>query len=214
MGTAILRRDLARIGAALYQHRYVVAGEGNLSVRLRRDRFLVTPSGVCKGWLEPGDLLEVDRDGRAFCTDRSASSEWLLHRAIYEHDPAVGAVCHAHPPYATACAAARRSLDSRVLTETAALLGDVPLARPAVAGTDDLADSVREQLPGPRALLLANHGVVAWGRDITEAFFRLESVERLAEITLLAGLAGGAKPLSDELMRRLGGGQGPDGSPR
>ena len=206
MGPATVRREMVRIGVLLYDRRYVIAAEGNLSVRLGGDRFLVTPSGVCKGWLEIGELLEIDAEARTLARDRRASSEWRLHREIYRARPEVGAVCHAHPPYATACAAAGRGLDASALTETAAMLGTVPVARPAVPGTDDVVDSVRELLSGAPALLLANHGVVAWGRDLREAYFRLETVERLAEITILAGLAGGVKPLPADLLRRLDGG--------
>ena len=206
MGPATVRRDMVRIGSLLYERRYVVAAEGNLSVRLGGDRFLVTPSGTCKGWLEIGDLLEIDGEARTLARDRRASSEWRLHRAIYAARSEVGAVCHAHPPFATACAAAGRDLDARVLTETAAMLGTVPLARPAVPGTDDVVESVRDLLTAAPALLLANHGVVAWGADLREAYFRLETVERLAEVTILAGLAGGVQPLPSELLRRLGDG--------
>ncbi len=142
MGPATVRRDMVRIGSLLYERRYVVAAEGNLSVRLGGDRFLVTPSGSCKGWLEIGELLEIDQEARTLARDRRASSEWRLHREIYRARPEVGAVCHAHPPYATACAAAGRPLDGRALTETASMLGTVPLARPAVPGTDDVVDSV------------------------------------------------------------------------
>ena len=104
VGPAAHRREIIRIGALLYERRYVVAAEGNLSVRLGGDRFLVTPSAACKGWLEIGELLEIKGDGRTFATDRHSSSEWLLHHEIYGSLPEVGAICHAHPPFATACA--------------------------------------------------------------------------------------------------------------
>jgi L-fuculose-phosphate aldolase len=200
------RRELVRIGALLYRRRYVVAAEGNLSCRLAADRFLITPSGACKGWLRPADLVEIDHQGRGLGdSSRPASSEWRLHREIYERCPEALAVCHAHPPYATACAAARRALAADILEESRLLLGEVPLVRPTRAGTEDVAEAVREWLPAARALVLANHGVVAWGRDLTEAYFRLEYVERLAEVTLLGQLAGGVQPLAD---------QTPDASPR
>jgi L-fuculose-phosphate aldolase len=203
VGPATQRRELIRIGALLYDRRYVVAAEGNLSVRLGGDRFLITPSAACKGWLRMGDLLEVDEAGQSLATDRRTSSEWLLHREIYAADPDARAICHAHPPCATACAAAGRALAAGILTETAALLGDVPVAPPAEPGTDEVAASVRPLVAGCRAILLANHGVVTWGADLEAAYFLLESVERLAEVTLLAELAGGARPLPAELLRRL-----------
>ncbi len=186
------------MGAELYARRLVVGTEGNLSLKLADDRYLTTPSGVCKGWLEPADLVEVDLAGRPLAADGPRpSSEWGLHREIYRGCPDARAVCHGHPPHATACAAAHQALDPRLLVETALLLGPVPLATLAMPGTDEVAESIRPHLPQARALLLANHGAVAWGRSLDEAFFRLESAERLAEVTVLgAALGGGGRCLT------------------
>jgi len=182
-----------------------VGAEGNLSLRLEDGRFLTTPSGTCKGWLAAADLVEVDLDGRPFAAAaRTPSSEWGLHREIYRCCPDAGAICHGHPPFATACAAANHSLDHRILTETALLLGPVPLARPALPGTDEVARSVLPYLPAAKGLLLANHGAVAWGASLDEAFFNLEAVERLAEVTVLSQALGGAVPLTDAFMARAG----------
>lgn len=198
------RQHLVRVGQALHARRLVVGAEGNLSIRLDAGRFLTTPSGTCKGWLVAADLVEVDLDGqRVVATDRPPSSEWGLHREIYRCCPEAAAVCHGHPPYATACAAAHQLLDHRILTETALLLGPVPLAQPALPGTDEVAGSVRPFLPAARGLLLANHGAVAWGTSLDEAFFNLEAVERLAEVTILSQALGGAVPLTDAFMARV-----------
>lgn len=202
MTSSAARQELIRLGTLLYARRYVVAAEGNLSIRLDNDRYLITAAGACKGWLQAADLLEIDGAGRvlAAAADRRPSSEWRLHCAIYARCPEAGAVCHAHPPFATACAAAGRVLDVRVLNEQAHLLGAVPLVRPTAAGTEDVALAVRDHLPAARALLLGNHGAVAWGGDLVEAYFRLEYLERLAEVTLLGELAGGARRLPDALL--------------
>ncbi len=205
MSSADPRQDLVRIGALLYDRRYVVAAEGNLSMRLGGDRFLLTPAGCCKGWLQIEDLVEIDREGRVLAGRPTcrASSEWRLHREIYDRCPDAAAVCHAHPPFATACAAAGRALDTRVLFEHALLLGAVPLVRAAVSGTEDVAAAVRPHLPAACALLLGHHGVVTWAAEPVAAYFRLESVERLAEVTLLGELAGGVRPLPEALLRGL-----------
>lgn len=196
---------MARVGAELHARRLVVGAEGNLSVKLGSDRFLATPAGTCKGWLEPEDMVEVDLAGRPVSDGApSPSSEWGLHREIYRRCPDAGAVCHAHPGHATACAAAGRTLDPRLLTESAMLLGPVPLAPAAVPGTDEVADSVRPLLPTAQAILLANHGVVTWGRDLHAAYFRLEMVERLAEVTVHTVALGGGRLLSGEFLRRAG----------
>ncbi|MDD5719742.1 MAG: class II aldolase/adducin family protein [Candidatus Krumholzibacteria bacterium] len=204
------RQQIVAIGAELYRRRYVVAAEGNLSIKIADNRFVATPAGACKGWLRVVDLVEVDRDGRSRGTASRATSEWRLHREIYTRCPSARAVCHAHPPFATACATAGRALASGVLQECMLSLGEVPLARPAAAGSEQVAESVREYLPEARAILLANHGAVAWGRDLVEAYFRLEYLERLAEVTLLGELAGGARPLPAELCRPPDSHSGPD----
>lgn len=199
------RRQLVRVGDALYSRRLVVGAEGNISIRLDARRFLTTPSGLCKGWLAEADLVVVDLDGTPLeDTDRVPSSEWGLHREIYCRCPDAHAVCHGHPAHATACAAAHLPLDHRILTEAALLLGPVPLADPAVSGTDEVARSVRPHLPAAKGLLLANHGAVAWGAGLDEAFFNLEAIERLAEVTVLSRILGGAVPLTTEFLARSG----------
>ncbi len=204
MSTQDPRREIVRFGELMYRRRYVVAAEGNLSVRLGGDVFLATPPGLCKGWLTPDDLVRVAEDGGSVDGDgRRASSEWGLHREIYRRCPDARAICHAHPPYATAWASTGRPLDPSILTETSVLFAAIPLAPPAVPGSDEVAASVRDLLPEATVLLMGNHGVVAWGKDLTEAYFRLETVERLAEVTILADLAGGARRLPTALLRRI-----------
>jgi len=185
----------------LYVRQHVVAAEGNLSVKLGDDRYLTTPSGRCKGWLAPADLIEVRADGTTRRGNGRATSEWQLHREIYSQRADILAVCHAHSPFATACAAAGFALDCRVLTEAALLLGDVPVAEPALPGTPAVAASIRHLIRDHDAILLGNHGVVAGGADLDEAFFRIESVERLAQVTLLAITAGGPRLLPEDLAR-------------
>lgn len=190
----LLRRQMVDIGRRLQQQNLIVAAEGNLSVRLGGRAFLVTPSGVGKGDLRVQDLLEIDAAGR--CARGKPSSEWPLHRRIYEARPDVGAICHAHPPWATAFAAAGRDLDGSLLTETAAILGRVPVCARAEPGTEEAASSVLPHIRDHDAVLLGSHGAVTVGRDLPSAFALLETVERLAQVTLLASIArdGGALP--------------------
>jgi L-fuculose-phosphate aldolase len=205
-----LRQEMVRIGRLLYDRQLIVAAEGNLSCRLGGDAFLITPSGVCKGFLKAEDLLVVDAEGRPAIAGagRTAteslrmsipprpSSEWLLHREIYAIRPGVAAVCHGHPPWATAFAAAGQALDACLLPEIVATLGRVPLAPYGTPGTAEVPRAVHDLIAGHDALLLANHGVVAVGTSLQDAFFRLESVERMAQIMLLARLAGGESRLT------------------
>ncbi len=205
-----LRREMVRIGRLLYDRQLIVAAEGNLSCRLGGDAFLITPAGACKGLLQAEDLLVVDAEGRAVTPGggrataaagslpqaQRPSSEWLLHREIYAIRPGAAAVCHGHPPWATAFAAAGQALDACLLPEIVATLGRVPLAPYGTPGTTEVPRAVHDLIAGHDALLLANHGVVAVGDSLQDAYFRLESVERLAQITLLARLAGGESRLT------------------
>ena len=197
----LLRRQLVEIGRRLHEKGLIVAAEGNLSVRLGGHGFLVTPAGVSKGSLRVQALLEVDLLGR---TPRGRpTSEWPMHRTIYELRPEVGAVCHAHPPWATAFAVAGRDLDGGILTETAAVLPRVPLAPRAEPGTEEVSDSIRELISGHDALLLGSHGVVTVAADPGAAFSLLETVERLAQVTLLAEVAAGQRDISPDRLRAL-----------
>lgn len=197
----VLRRDMVAIGRRMYDKGFIVAAEGNLSVRLGGHSFLVSPAGRPKGDLRVQDLLEIDRLGRT--PHGKPTSEWPLHRAIYDVRPDVHAVCHAHSPWATAFAAAGRDLDGSLLTETAVVLPRVPLAERCEPGTDALAASVQPHIAGHDAVLLGNHGVVTTGPDLEGAFHLLETVERLAQVTLLAEAAAGRSHLAPEVLAEL-----------
>ena len=185
----VLRREMVETGRLMYEKNLIVAGEGNLSVRLGGHSFLVTPAGTNKGSLRVQDLLETDSRGRS--AQGTVTSEWPLHKQIYDLRSDVRAICHAHAPWATAFAAAGRDLDGSLLTETAALLPRVPLADRALPGSDALAASITPFIADHDAVLLGNHGVVTVGIDLHTAFSLLETVERLAQVTLLAEAASG-----------------------
>jgi L-fuculose-phosphate aldolase len=186
----LLRREMVGTGRLMYEKNLIVAGEGNLSVRLGGHSFLVTPAGTNKGSLRVQDLLETDSRGRS--AQGTATSEWPLHKQIYDLRSDVRAICHAHAPWATAFAAAGRDLDGSLLTETATLLARVPLAARALPGSDALAASIIPFIADHDAVLLGNHGVVTVGKDLATAFSLLETVERLAQVTLLAEAASGS----------------------
>ncbi len=196
-----LRRQLVAYGQRMRQQGLIVAAEGNLSVRLGGHAFLVTPSGVPKGLLKVQDPVEVDLQGRT--AHGTPTSEWPLHELIYRRRPEVRAVCHAHPPWATAMSVAGRSLDGGILTETAQLLPSVPLAPRAEPGTAEVPAAVAPLLADHDAVLLQGHGVVTMGPDLPAAFALLETVERLAQVTLLSELAAGRDTLTVDRLIEL-----------
>jgi L-fuculose-phosphate aldolase len=202
----VLRKDMVATGRRMYDKGFIVAAEGNLSCRLGGHSYLVTPAGRGKGDLRVQDLLEIDAQGRT--PQGKPTSEWPLHREIYRLRPDVMAVCHAHSPWATAFAAAGRDLDGSLLTETASLLPRVPLASRSEPGTTALAASVAPFAPQHDAVLLGNHGVVTMGTDLQSAFYLLETVERLAQVTLLAEAAAGGSHLAPDVLQGLKNGRG------
>ena len=198
------REAVCRVGRLLYDRGYVAANDGNISVKVAENRLLITPSGVSKGRMTPEMLLVTDMDGTVIEGDRHPTSEGKMHLEVYRGRPDVNAVVHAHPPVSTAFAVCRRGLETPYLSELVAGLGQVPCTTSfAMLSTEEVPESVRPYLADHNALLLANHGALAWGGDLWEAFDRLETVEHTAKIVLNAQLLGGGVPLTEEKVERL-----------
>lgn len=187
----------------MYQKGWVAANDGNISARLDAHRILATPTGISKGRMREEDLIICDMEGNRLEGTRDRTSEILMHLTVYELRPDVQAVVHAHPPVATGFAAAGRALDQPLLPEVVCNLGGVPLAPYGLPGTPELSDTLKPFLPDYDAVLMANHGVVAYGGDLERAFFNLETVEHVARITLIAELVGGPKLLPAAEVDRL-----------
>jgi len=192
-----------RIGRLLFERGWIAASDGNLSARLPEGWILATPAGVCKGMLAGGDLVICNMDGQIVAGDRAPSTEMDMHLTVYRMRPEVRAVVHAHPPFATGFAVAGRELNLGILPEVVVRLGSVPLAKYGTPGTPALSEGLRPLVPGHDAVLLENHGAVAWGEDLYQAFFRLDTVEHYAHVTLVAELLGGAQLLPRVEIQKL-----------
>src|SRR5262250_3599147 len=197
------RREICTTGRWMYQREYIVACEGNVSVRLDDGRILTTPTCMNKGCLSPEDLVITDLDGHTCVGNRRVSSEILMHLLFYRMRPDVNAVCHAHPVTATGFAVAGRALNKALLPEVIVGLGQVPLVQYATPGTPELSAALEPFVPHYDALLLANHGAVTCGPDLLTAFFRMETIEHSAKITLAAELAGEPVLLSGREVAKL-----------
>ena len=191
-----LRGQLVRFGKWLSRLGFMPGTSGNLSVRLDEERLLVTPTGMSKFLLKPSDMVIVDLEGRLLFGTRKVTSEIGMHLAIYEMRNDISAVIHSHPPIATGFACAGKGLDEVLCQEGVMTLGAVPLAKYATTGTGEVAASLGPFLRGHEAILMANHGAVTYGSDLLEAFLRMETVEHLAHIELVAHQLGSPKPLS------------------
>ena len=200
-----LRCDIVEIGRRLYQKGLVASTEGNISVRLDGQRLLTTPKGAAKGSLTPEMLVITDMSGRKLEGTRDPSSEILMHLAVYDLRPELQAVVHAHPPIATGFAVAGVPLDRAVLAEVVTTLGSIPIAEYGTPSTTELADAVRRLVKAHDGLLLANHGALTAGADLWGAYYKMETIEHFAHISLVARLLGREHLLSREEVMRLQG---------
>lgn len=196
------RAAIIEVGLRLHQKGLVTATEGNISLRVA-DGHLVTASGISKGSLTTEHVIFVDHEGRRSSGGPAISSEAMMHAAIYRCRSDVQAVIHAHPPTATAFAVAHVPLDARILAESVLVLGAVPLIPYATPGTVDLATIVAEGLRDNHAALLANHGAVTVGKTLAQAHQRMETLEHVARVALMARLLGGPRELSPPDVERL-----------
>ncbi len=197
------RQEIIDVGKLVFQKGWIAANDGNLSVRLDEDRILCTPTSVCKGMMICDDLIICDLDGNKIEGRKERTSEIAMHALIYRMRPDIHSVLHAHPPVATGFATAGRALDLALLPEVVISLGSIPLAGYGLPGTPALTEGMLPYIPKFDAMLMANHGAVAYGEDIYQAFFRMETVEHFARITLVAELLGGAKALPAREVRKL-----------
>jgi L-fuculose-phosphate aldolase len=202
MDEQIARRDLLRICQLMYERSYVVSSDGNVSVQLDDGRLLATPTMTCKGRMTEDLIAITDLEGRAL-NDRRASSELAMHLLIYRERPDVRAVCHAHPPHGTAFAVAGLAIDQPILSEVILTLGCVPLAEYGTPSTDELSDAMRPLVKHHNALLMANHGAVAYGSDLWQAWDRLETLEHTAKIAILSRMLGGSRNLPADAIEKL-----------
>jgi L-fuculose-phosphate aldolase len=200
-----LRADIVEVGRRMYARGYTASNDGNISARLDDKRLLMTPKSVCKGFMTPEMLCTTDLDGRKLAGERDPSSEMQMHLEVYRQRADVRAVVHAHPPIATGFAVAGIPLDRAVLAEVVTTLGSVPIADYATPSTRELPEAVRKYVKAHDGMLLANHGALTLGSDVYAAYYKMETIEHFAHISLVARLLGGERLLSREEVFRLQG---------
>jgi L-fuculose-phosphate aldolase len=198
-----IRADIVEAGRRLYARAYVASNDGNITARLDDERLITTPKGVSKGFMTPDMMVVVDTQGRKIAGDRDASSELPMHLEIYRSRPDVKAVVHAHPPLATGFAVAGIPLTRAVLAEVITTLGSIPIAEYGTPSTAELPAAVRKYIKAHDGLLLANHGAVTCGPDVMSAYYKMETIEHFAKISLVARLLGREHLISRGEVERL-----------
>lgn len=202
MDESSARKLIIEVGKLLYERSYVVSSDGNVSIRLDKNTILATPTMTCKGRMSEDCLALTDMDGKPL-TDERASSELAMHLLIYKMRPDIKAVCHAHPPHGTAFAVAGLAIDKPILSEVILTLGCVPLTGYGTPSTNELTEAMKPFVEHHNALLMANHGAVAYGGDLWQAFDRLETLEHTAKIAILSKALGGANDLPADAIEKL-----------
>ncbi len=200
-----IRADIVECGRRLWHRGYVASNDGNISVRLDDGRLITTPTAVSKGFMTPDMMVVTDLDGKKLAGERNASSELKMHLEVYRNRPDVRAVVHAHPPTATGFAVAGIPLDRAVLAEVITTLGSIPIAEYATPSTEELPAAVRKYIKAHDGLLLANHGALAVAGDVYAAYYRMETIEHFATISLVARTLGREHLLSRGEVDRLQG---------
>lgn len=197
-------KAIIEVGKRMYNKGFVAANDGNISVKVGPDTIWVTPTGVSKGFMNKGMMVKMSLKGEIISGKSKPSSEVKMHLKVYEENPDVMAVTHAHPPVATSFAIAGINLDRAILPEAVVNLGEVMVAPYATPGTQEVPDSIQPYCRDYNAVLLANHGALTWGRDIFEAYYRLESLEYYATVTMYTGsIIGRANELSHNQVSDL-----------
>ena len=187
LSNAEAKQQIIDFGKKVYARGFVAANDGNITVRVGKNEVWCTPTGVSKGFMTEDMLVKMDLDGNILEEGSKApTSEIKMHLRVYKENPDVMSVFHAHPQVATAFACAGLPLNKKpYLVEGILAIGIVPCVHYANPGTFDVPDSIAPYVNRYNAVLLANHGVLTWGRSAEEAFYRMESVEYCAKASIL-----------------------------
>jgi L-fuculose-phosphate aldolase len=198
-----VRRSVVEFGRLLYERRLLTGLSGNISGRVDEEEIIITPSGACKGMLDASDLLRMRiQDGKVLSEGRP-SMETPFHLEIYRGRREVGGVVHAHPLFCTILAVTGRGLRTDLTPEGLLLLGEVAFVPYATPGSEELAKKLEAVMKEHDAFILQNHGAITVGKDVAEAFFRMETLEFLAELQVRTEGVKGARPLSADEVKKI-----------
>ncbi len=200
-----IKKQICEIGKRIYDRGMVAANDGNISVKLNDNEFLCTPTGVSKGFMTPEYICKVDAKGNVIQANGNfkPSSEIKMHMRVYAERPDVQSVVHAHPVYATSFAIAGIPLTQPIMPEAVIALGCVPIAEYGTPSTEEIPDAVSKYLQHFDAVLLENHGALAYSNSLLAAYHKMESLEFYAQLLFQARLLGGPKELSQSQVKRL-----------
>lgn len=186
----------------LYSRGLTTASGGNVSQRVV-DGMVITPSQTDKGKMEARQIGFVDLDGKPESNDFRVSMENKMHATIYQARPDIDAIVHAHPVFATSFAINGQEIRTDLAGESRAVLGIPAFASYALMGTEALAEKVAKAALKSKVILMENHGIIALGKTLFEAYDRMEVLEAAAKMTLITNLLGRQNPLSADQLHEI-----------
>lgn len=198
-----IKEEICEIGKRIYMNGFVAANDGNITVKVDENVFFATPTGVSKGYMTPDMIIKVDAEGNILEGNLRPSSELKMHLRVYRERSDIRSVVHAHPPTATGFAIAGIPLDKYIMPEAVIYLGTVPIVDYGTPSTDEIPNALSKYLQSYDAFLLENHGSLTIGNSLMNAYFKLETLEFFAKISLTARQLGGEKELNDQQMVKL-----------
>ncbi len=198
-----IKKEICEVGHKLYNHGFVAANDGNISVKVGENEYYCTPTGVSKGDLTPDMIIKVDKNGNKLEGKLNPSSEIKMHMRVYQERPDVNAVVHAHPPIATAFTVAGIDLDQYILPEAVLTIGEVPTCAYGTPSTMEIPDSLEPYIQNHDAFLLQNHGALTVGCTLNKALFVMEEVEFNAKICKYAMELGAVHEIPNDQLKKL-----------
>ncbi len=197
-----MKKDIAYYMRRLYRQKLTTTSGGNISTK-KGNSIFITPSGIDKGEMQIEQIAEINQEGDIIKSPYQLSTETPMHLSIYKSRPDVCAIVHAHPPYATAFASSSKKLDSNLTSEGRLILGEIAFAKYALMGTQELANIVAKSSEHSNVILMENHGIIALGRNLLEAFDRLEVIEFTAKMNYITATLNIGKPLKQEQINEI-----------
>lgn len=192
-----LKQELIKYGRIAGEKNLTPGISGNISARFE-DKILITTSGSANSDLDENELVLIDFAGNLIEGLKKPSSEKMLHVEYYRQRPDVNFIFHMHSPYLSTFAACNKALDEPLMPENIFYFGQIPLAEYGLPGSWDLVEKTAKYFKEYNVILMANHGAIAVGNSIRDAYFNLELAESYAQVVLQSQILGGAKPLSEK----------------
>jgi L-fuculose-phosphate aldolase len=199
-----IKEQICDIGRRIWMREYCDGNGGNISARLGPDRYIVTPTGVSKGFMKPEMMSLVDINGQQLAGTWKRSSEFTTHAAVYGSTPEAMSVCHAHPCYAGAFAIKGLQPPPRLIPELEVFVGTVAYTPYKTPGSPEIAAEIFPLAPKHQSILMGNHGVICWGKSVEDAYFKMEITDAYCRTVIHAqSLPGGASIPCEQLPELL-----------